>query len=148
MAPFNQAGDQGHIAKCAPQKIGFGQPRLQIIAQHILVKQGVHLPHLVQAPYRQGIFRRDKAEGAIARPFHAPGQQHAQGLVGQSAFKGIADQIMLAAAGEALHQQAVRARQDRAAALQGQPVPDLRRQAAVGLCIGQQHPHAGSQIGG
>jgi|TARA_B100000959_G_scaffold194557_1_gene203458 ribose 1,5-bisphosphokinase PhnN len=92
---------------------------LQIIAQYVLTEQRINIVNLVQAPYRQGIFRGDEAERAVSRPFHAPGQQHAQGLVRQAAFEGIANQIMLAAAWEALHQQAFGAGQNGTTLLHG-----------------------------
>ena len=64
-----------------------------------------HERHVAEAPHGKRIFIGDEAERPHPRPLHPPRQQHAERLVRQPSLEGIADEVMLAAAGKGFDQQ-------------------------------------------
>ena len=75
---LDQAGDDGAIAEGALHQRGFGEPFLEVVAQHVLVEKlrerELAAPdaqiEIAQAPHGERIFIGDKAE----RPHAAPAQ--------------------------------------------------------------------------
>ena len=112
-AARDQARDQRTIAEGALHQRGFRQPRLEIVTEHVGGEQRVeielavadHERHVAEAPHRQRIFIGDEAERPHPRALHAPCQQHAERLVRQPPLEGIADEVMLVAAGKGFDQQ-------------------------------------------
>ncbi len=136
MALFNQAGNQSCIAKGALHHEAFAQPGFQIIAQHILVKQGIeaqlapadHQGQITQTPHAQRIIGGDKAKRSGLHAFQTPCQQHAQGLMRQTPLKRIGNEVMLVRTGKGFHQQFTLSRQNRPRLLDFQPLRHLIRQ--------------------
>ena len=94
------------------------KPRLEIIAQHVLVEElrrATAVPAAIisdrsrTAHTDERIFAGDETHGLGADALEPPRQQHAERLVRQPAFEGIADEIMAAAAWEGLDQHLVAA---------------------------------------
>ncbi len=125
--PRDQSGDDGAGAEGALHQRGFGKPGFQVVAQHVRIEQRVeikpalpdHERHVPQPPHRQRVFIGDKSERTHPRPFHPPRQQHPERLMRQPPFEGIADEIVLVAAGKGFHQEFADAGDVRSIALQG-----------------------------
>src|SRR6516164_11723940 len=60
---------------------------------------------IAEAPHRQRIFVGDEAERTQPRPLEPAGQEHAEGLVSEPAFEGIADEVALVGARKGLDQE-------------------------------------------
>ena len=156
MPPLDQPGNDGGVAECALQQVGIGQPRLQIVAQHVLIEQGFQRwlaglkqrAHIAQPPHGERIIGSDEAERPRPRPFQTPGQEHAECLVCQPAFKRKGDEIEAVIARKGFNEQLVLARQPRFDLLNGQPVAHLGRQFRPALRIGEHCPHHFGEIGG
>ena len=133
----------------------FGQPRFEIVAQHVGIEQRVeiepalpdHGRHVAESPDRQRIFIGDKAERPHPGALHAPRQQHAERLVRQPSLEGIADEVMLVAARKGFHQQLAHRRHAGKILLQRQPVVHLVRQAAPRALVVEQFSDALGKIG-
>ena len=88
------------------------KPGFQVVAQHILVEQLGEREvaafdvqsDVAQSPNRQGIFIGDKPQRPQAGPLKPARQQHAKRLVRQSAFKRIADKVVVGGSGKGFDQ--------------------------------------------
>ena len=146
-APFDQSGNHRHVAEGPAQHGGFRHPFLQVVAQHVFMKQSIRIGHRFQAPGRQDVVGRDKPERPQSGTLHAPGQQHAERLVRVAPFEAIGDQELLFAARKGLDQEAVGRRHDRRPALQPEPFGHGVGQVAPAMRRLQHGPHPFRQVG-
>ena len=79
----------------------------------------------------------DEAERGVAGALHAPGQEHAEGLVGVAALEAVGDEVPAAVAGEGFHQQVVGAGEFGAFGLQGEPFADGFGKEVPGVLVVQ-----------
>ena len=93
-------------------------------------------------PQRHAVVVGDEAERSGADAVEPARQQHAEGLVRQPPLERIGDEVVAVAAREGLDQHLVATGNDRALALQLEPVGDGWRQAAPGVIVGQHGAHA------
>ena len=78
----------------------FRHPRLQVVAQHVLIEQLRHVARLLRRPDAQHIVGRDETKRRVTRALHAPGQQHAQRLMRVAALEAVRHQVPAIAAQE------------------------------------------------
>ncbi len=150
VAALHEPGDDGDLAEGAFHQVRFGEPSVEIIAQHILGKEPGkvepaardHLRNVAQPPHGHAVVVGDEAQRLRAGAVEASRQQHAERLVGETSFEGIGDKIVAAAARKGLDQHFLARRDHRPVPLQLQPLADRGREPRPGTDIGQHRAHA------
>ncbi len=148
MVPLDEPGNHRDVAKRPPQHRAFRQPRLQIVAQHVLIEQLRHVARLLRRPHTQHIVRRNEPKRCVTRTLHAPGQQHSQRLMRISTLEAVCHQVPAVAAQERLHQQIIASRQPRPRLLQLQPMLHAVRKQPPARRVLQQPAHTVGKVGG
>ena len=132
MTPLDQPGDDGCQTERALHQTAFGEPGIEIVAKHVLLEQFRKIDAVIcnrrrdvaAAPDRQRVIVGDETKRGHLRPIETTGQQHAEGLMRETALEWINDDVVAALAWKCFDQNVVRARQDRALALQFEPMGD------------------------
>ena len=133
----------------------FGEPGLEIVAQHVLVEQFGEREiaardaqrQIAEAPHGQRIFVGDEAERPHARALEPARQQHAERLVREPPFERIADEIIFGGAREGLDQQSpARGSSERHCWISSHS-RTCCRQRAPSLGFGEHLAHARGEIG-
>ncbi len=150
MTTFDEAGDHRYLAERALHQVRLRQPRVEVVAEHILGEQLVEIElaggderrDVAKPPQRHAVVVGDEAKGSGADAVEAARQQHAERLVGKPPLERIGDEVVAAAAGERFDQHLVAAGNDRALLLQLEPIGDGRRQPAPCVVVGEHGAHA------
>ena len=139
-----------NLAEGALHQVRFRQPGVEVVAEHVLGEQIVEVElaggderrEVADAPQRHAVVVGDEAERPGADAIEAARQQHAERLVRQPPLERVGDEVVAVAARERLDQHLVAPGNDRALALQLEPVGDGRRQPAPRVIVGQHGAHA------
>ena len=145
-APFDEAGDNGSGAESPLHEVGFGEPGIKIIAEHVFIEQpgeaelaGLdHQREIAHRPGDQRIFAGDEAQRPRAPTLEPTSKEHAQGLVREASLERVAHEIGPIGTREGLDQHLIGLRNQRLPSLQRQPVAYLLRQRRPGAGIAEE----------